>query len=70
MRYQIKGYDVERTPHGKDFVVRKRSVWTGRVIETKHIEVKTGGAKLSKLQRKMKKEKSNYRVERTNPIFY
>lgn len=44
--------------------MRKRDLFTGRVIDTKDVEVKSGGSKLSKLQRKMKKKKkSRYKVE-------
>jgi len=63
-RLEFQGYEVERTPHGKDFIARKRQFITGRVIQTKHIEVKTGKAKLSRLQQKTKKNKSNYQVIR------
>ena len=71
IKYATQGYDVERSPHGKDFVVRRRSVLTGKVIETKHVEVKTGKAKLSKLQQKTKREKKgNYHVERVNRGFW
>ncbi len=67
--YSFRGYEVERTPRGKDFTVRKRNPFTGRVTETKHIEVKTGKSKLSKLQEKTKK-KGNYKVERVDPMFW
>ncbi|MEM2947608.1 MAG: hypothetical protein QXN96_05170 [Candidatus Bathyarchaeia archaeon] len=69
MKYTLMGYEVERTGRGSDFRVRKRDIF-GRVIESKVIEVKTGRSKLSKLQKKMKKKKSNYRVEKVDPLFY
>ena len=68
--YSLRGYEVERTGRGHDFRVRRRNMLTGRVTESKVIEVKTGKAKLSKLQRKTKKQKSNYKVERVDPMFY
>ena len=70
MKYQMAGYEVERTGHGHDFRVRKRNPITGRVTESKLIEVKTGKAKLSELQKKTKKKKRNYKVERVDPWFY
>ena len=70
MRYLIRGYEVERTGRGHDFRVRKRNPFTGRVIESKLIEVKSGRANLSKLQQKIKRKKSNYKVERVDPFFW
>jgi len=70
MQYGLSGYEVERTGRGHDFRVRKRNPFSGRVVKTELIEVKTGKAKLSKLQRKTKKKKGNYRVVRVgNPFF-
>jgi len=70
MKFQMRGYDVERSPRGKDFIARKRDIFTGRVTETKHIEVKTGKAKLSRLQEKTRKNTSNYQVVRDDPLFW
>lgn len=70
MSYILRGYEVERTGRGHDFRVRRRDLFTGRVIESKVIEVKSGKAKLSKLQQKIKKKKSNYKVERVEPLFW
>ncbi|RLJ01426.1 MAG: hypothetical protein DRP10_04100 [Candidatus Aenigmatarchaeota archaeon] len=70
MKYLLHGYEVERTGKGHDFRVRKRDLFTGKVTESKVIEVKSGRAKLSKLQQKIKKRKKNYKVERVEPIFY
>ena len=67
LKYQLMGYEVVRTGKGSDFRIRRRDLWTGRVKESKLIEVKTGNAKLSKLQRKTKKKKSNYKTERLTP---
>ncbi|HEC92418.1 MAG TPA: hypothetical protein ENI51_05425 [Candidatus Atribacteria bacterium] len=70
MKYWMRGYEVERTGRGHDFRVRRRDPFTGRVIESKLIEVKSGRANLSKLQQKMKRKKSNYKVERVDPFFW
>ncbi len=70
MKYMMQGYEVERTGRGSDFRVRKRDLFTGRVTESKLVEVKTGSADLSNLQRKTKKKKSNYKVERVDPWRY
>lgn len=70
MNYELGGYEVERTGKGSDFRVRRRDLLTGRVVESKLIEVKTGEAKLSELQRKTKKKKRKYKVERAEPLFY
>jgi hypothetical protein len=69
MKYMMRGYEVERTGRGSDFRVRRRDPFTGRVNESKLVEVKTGGAELSGLQRKTKK-KGNYKVERAAPWWY
>jgi hypothetical protein len=70
MNYAMSGYEVDRThPRGADMTVRRRDMFTGRVISTKRIEVKTGSSKLSPLQRKVKKKKRT-RVERIDPPFF
>ena len=69
MEYMLRGYEVERTGRGHDFRVRKRRNFLGPVTESKVVEVKTGNAQLSKLQRKTKKKQSNYKVERVSPFF-
>ena len=63
MSYTLRGYDMERTGRGSDFKARRRDLFTGRVRETKYVEVKSGNAKLSKLQQRNKR-KGNYKVER------
>ena len=68
--YTLSGHEFERTGRGSDYRVRKRDIFTGRVTSSKLIEVKTGKAKLSKLQKKTKKKHSNYKVVRTDPLFY
>ena len=39
-------------------------------LESKLVEVKSGKAKLSEIQKRTKRKKSNYKVERVNPFFY
>jgi hypothetical protein len=50
-------------------VRRKRDLLTGRITKTQYVEVKSGSAKLSKLQKKTKWKKSNYVVKRKNSLF-
>jgi hypothetical protein len=65
-----RGEETERSPHGRDFIVRKRNPITGRVERTTHVEVKSSStAPLSKLQKKTKKKKSNYKIVRQNDFF-
>ena len=70
MNAALRGVEVERVPRGRDFIERKRDLITGRVTSTKHVEVKTGNAKLSKLQKKTKKNTSNYKVVRERDQFW
>ncbi|WAC05963.1 MAG: hypothetical protein OS112_04845 [Methanoregula sp.] len=70
MRDNMMGYETERTGRGHDYRRRKRNPFTGRVTKSEVVEVKSGNAKLSPLQKKTKKKKSNYRVVRENPPFY
>jgi len=70
-RDTFSGYEVERTGKGHDYVRRKRDLLTGRVKKTEYVEVKSGNAKLSPLQKKTKKKKKGrYKTVRENPIFY
>ena|SRR3989338_9234809 len=64
MRAQLAGFEVERTGRGHDFRVRKRDHLTGNVTYSGLREIKSGKAKLSKLQKKTKKKKSNYKIIR------
>jgi hypothetical protein len=64
VKAQLAGYEVERTGRGHDFIVRKRDFLTGRVTYSGLREIKSGNAKLSRLQQKTKKRKSNYKVIR------
>jgi hypothetical protein len=66
----FRGAKVERTGRGHDFKETTRDLWTGRVI-TKYKEVKTGNARLSKLQKRTKKKmKGAYEVVREEPLIY
>lgn len=66
----LRGEEVERVPHGRDYIVRKRNIFTGKIQRTTHVEVKSSPtAPLSKLQKRTKRKKSNYKVVRINPYF-
>lgn len=65
---RLAGHEVERTGRGSDYIRRKRDLLTGRVVKTEYVEVKSGKAKLSPLQSKTKKKKSNYVVKRRDPF--
>ena len=70
MKYAMSGYEVDRThPKGADMTVRRRDPFTGRVISTRRVEVKTGSAKLSPLQEKIRKKKKT-KVERVESPFF
>ena len=67
----LRGEEVERSPHGRDFIVRRRNLFTGKVERTTHVEVKSSStAPLSKLQQKTKRKKSNYKVVREEPMLW
>jgi len=63
---RVKGNDVKRSPHGRDFIVTHREPYTGRYIKTTHDEIKSSQtAPLSDLQKSEKKRLgSRYRVHR------
>ncbi len=64
--YEFSGYNVTRTGKGHDFKAEKKD-WFGNKT-TKHIEVKTGNSKLSKLQKKKRGQLGDkYVVERLEP---
>ena len=67
MRAALAGYEVERTGRGSDFRVRKRDLLRGRVTSTGLVEVKSGHARLSMLQRRAKSRQSNYKVMWVHP---
>ena len=67
--HEMRGEKVERTGYGHDFKVTKTDPWTGKRT-AEYIEAKTGNAKLSKLQKKKKKQMgSRYKVERDSDGF-
>jgi len=72
-RHETLWEKVERTGRGSDFrITRTRRNWrTGERKKSELIEVKTGPkSRLSELQRKTKKKKRHYKVERVDPPFY
>ena len=69
MKARLSGYEVERTGKGHDFRVRKRDPFTGKVTYSGVREIKSGNAKLSKLQQKTKKKQSNYKVIRESSLW-
>ena len=70
MRDRMMGFEVERTGRGHDYRRRLRDPWTGSVVRTEVVEVKSGNSPLSPLQKKTKKNQSNYRVVREDPFFF
>ena len=71
MNASLRGVEVERSPHGRDFIERRRDMFTGKVTRTTHVEVKSSStAPLSKLQQQTKKKQSNYKVVRQNSGFW
>jgi hypothetical protein len=68
--YNLRGYDMERDPKGKDFVANKRDPLNpNKVIETKNVEVKTGKSKLSPRQ-KITQEEEGLEIYRTSAFPY
>jgi len=65
---RVKGNDVRRDPHGRDFVVTHRDPRTGKYLKTTHDEVKSSPtAPLSPLQKAEKKRLgSRYKVHRSD----
>lgn len=68
-QYALSGHEVEKVHRGADLRVRKRDPFTGRVISTRLVEVKSGNSPLSPLQEKLKKKKRT-KVERVNSRFW
>ena len=67
--YEISGYEMRKTHTGRDFVATRRDMFTGKVVERRNVEVKSGNARLSDRQQE-KKKKGNYTVERRDPPFW
>jgi len=59
----------ERTGRGSDFKAYRTDPLTGKKKFIGYREIKTGNAKLSRLQKKTKKKKRNYKVVRMGSIF-
>ena len=69
-KYEMNGYKMKRTGKGHDYKATRRNWLTGKK-ETKYVEVKTGGAELSPLQKKKKRSMGKKYVEervQTNPF--
>jgi len=65
-----RGTKVKRKPHGQDYIEYNSDVLGNTRGKGTHVEIKTGRAKLSKLQKKtQKKHKGNYKVLRTNDFW-
>ncbi|OPY30975.1 MAG: hypothetical protein A4E28_00065 [Methanocella sp. PtaU1.Bin125] len=67
--YEPQDYEMRKTHTGRDFVATRRDIFTGKVVERRNVEVKSGNAHLSDRQRE-KKKKGNYTVERRDPLFW
>ena len=65
-KYEMNGYKVERTGRGHDYKATKKNWLTGKK-ETKYVEVKTGNAELSPLQKKKKRSMGKKYVEERVP---
>ena len=70
MQQRLMGREVERTGRGSDFRVRERNPFTGKVTKSELVEVKSGGAELSKLQQRTKNKSSHYKVVRIKQFAY
>lgn len=58
-----EGSDIKRTGIGSDYSIQRNWI-TGKRFSKQLDEVKTGSAKLSKLQEKTRNNTRNYKVER------
>ena len=68
--YNLGGFDMERSPAGKDFIAKKRNFLNSKeIIETRNVEVKTGKSKHSKRQEETK-EKEGLETYRTDAFPY
>ena len=61
-KFELMGYKMERTGRGSDFKASRHNYLTGK-NESKLVEVKTGDAKLSPLQKKRKRSWGKRYVE-------
>ncbi len=64
------GKHTERTGRGSDFKETKGHMLKGKQGRPTYVEVKSGGARLSPLQKETQKKKRNYRVERRGRPFW
>lgn len=66
----LRGFEMERNPIGKDFIAKRRNPLNPKqVLETRNIEVKTGRSKLSRRQKETEK-KEGLETYRTNAFPY
>ena len=67
------GWNSKKTGKGHDYFQTRTNFFTGKK-EFRYKEIKSGNAKLSKLQKRkrvaMKKKGIKYVVDRRNPLFY
>jgi len=61
LKYELQGWQIEKTNRGPDFNMKRRNYFTG-TTEYKRVEVKSGNAQLSDYQQKVKR-KSRFTVE-------
>ncbi|MCX8197394.1 MAG: hypothetical protein N3G80_03720 [Candidatus Micrarchaeota archaeon] len=64
LRSEARGNEVQRTGRGSNYRERKIDILTGKKGSWIDVKVKSGQAKLSKLQKKTKRKKSRYRIDR------
>ena len=60
---------IKRTGKGSDYEVTPINQYTGKEGKKYLLEVKSNNAKLSSLQKKTKKDNSNYVVDRRKALF-
>ncbi len=68
INYSLSGHNVRRTGRGSDFEMQKLEDFTGKRIGRKTlVEVKSGGSKLSDLQKETKKKhEGRYKIIRAS----
>ena len=71
LRDQLRGWEIQRTGRGSDYIRIKRDFWSRRVIKTEKVEVKSSPtAPLRPLQKKEKTKSRNYKVQREDVLFW
>jgi len=65
MSQRLQGHDVKKIHKGGDFVVQKKDFFGRKIGKPKTYEIKAGGSRLSKVQKKKKRKlKRKYEVVR------